>query len=113
MGGGRRLDGDLEGACVMARWWEAVGAFSARRRWWVIAAWVVLLAVSVGSMVAFAKPLDSNITIKGLQSITTLDTIDTTFGTGDGGGRVVFAAPEGGRRGGLAAPAGRSSDRTG
>ncbi|MFC4244775.1 MMPL family transporter [Gryllotalpicola reticulitermitis] len=80
----------------MARWLEAVGAFSARRRWWVIAAWIVLLAAAVGSMAAFAKPLDSNISVKGLQSITTLDTVQKTFGGGDNAsGKVVFAAPKG------------------
>ncbi|AYG02185.1 MMPL family transporter [Gryllotalpicola protaetiae] len=80
----------------MARWLEAVGAFSARRRWWVIVAWVVLLAAAVGGMAAFSKPLDSNITVKGLPSITTLDSVQKTFGGGDrGSGRVVFAAPKG------------------
>ncbi|NNC12179.1 MMPL family transporter [Planctomonas sp. JC2975] len=79
----------------MARWWQAVGAFSARRRWWVIAAWIVLLFTAVGSMVAFAKPLDSDITVKGLQSITTLHTVDRMFGTGNASGQVVFAAPKG------------------
>ncbi|GAA4178592.1 MMPL family transporter [Gryllotalpicola koreensis] len=62
----------------------------------MIVAWVVLLAAAVGSMTAFAKPLDAHITVKGLQSITTLDEVQKTFGGDDhGSGRVVFAAPKG------------------
>ncbi|GAB3807376.1 MMPL family transporter [Humibacter antri] len=79
----------------MARWWQAVGAFCARRRWWVIAAWVVLLVSAVTGMLTIAKSLNGNITIEGLPSITTLHTVDRTFGTGDGSGSVVFAAPKG------------------
>ncbi|MHA7985209.1 MMPL family transporter [Rathayibacter sp. CAU 1779] len=81
----------------MARWWQAVGAFSARRRWWVIAAWIVLLVTAVGSTMAFAKPLDSNITVRGLHSITTLHTVDRMFGTGNASGQIVFASPKGQR----------------
>jgi RND superfamily putative drug exporter len=58
----------------MAAWLYRIGAFSARRRWSVIIAWLVLLAAAVTSMATFSKPLDSDITVKGLQSITTLDT---------------------------------------
>ncbi|QDZ15107.1 MMPL family transporter [Humibacter ginsenosidimutans] len=79
----------------MAKWMYRVGAFSARRRWWVIAAWIVLLVVAIASMVAFSKPLDGSITVKGLQSITTLDSVQKTFGGGNAEGRVVFAAPKG------------------
>ncbi|MEA9985964.1 MMPL family transporter [Subtercola sp. RTI3] len=79
-------------ASLLAR----LGGFSAKHRWWVIAAWLVLLVVAVGSAGAFSKPLGSTFTIKGLQSISTLSSVQNEFpNAAGGGGDVVFAAPEG------------------
>lgn len=75
-----------------------VGGFGARRRWWVLTAWIVVLFVAVIGAVKFSQPTQSDFQISGLQSITTLDRIDADFATADegsGNGKVVFAAPTG------------------
>ncbi|MEU4236066.1 MMPL family transporter [Actinoplanes sp. NPDC026619] len=79
-------------AATLAR----IGAFCARRRWWVLGAWVLILVLAVGLAARYAEPLDTELTVSGLQSTQTLDQVNREFGTGgDGGGRVVFAAPAG------------------
>ncbi|MFD0516717.1 hypothetical protein [Paractinoplanes durhamensis] len=78
-------------AAILAR----IGAFCARRRWWVLGAWVVVLVLAVGLSMRFAEPLDTELTVSGLQSTETLDQVDREFGSGGDTGRVVFAAPPG------------------
>ncbi|RKR73710.1 MMPL family transporter [Frondihabitans australicus] len=79
-------------ASLLAR----IGGFSARHRWWVVAAWLVLLVAAVGSAGAFSKSLESTFTIDGLQSIDTLNTVQKEFpSAGGSGGDVVFAAAAG------------------
>jgi RND superfamily putative drug exporter len=78
-------------AATLAR----IGAFCARRRWLVLGAWVVVLVLAVGLAARFAEPLESKVTVSGLQSTQTLDQVDREFGTGGDDGRVVFAAPAG------------------
>jgi RND superfamily putative drug exporter len=73
-----------------------VGGFGARRKWWVLTAWILILVVAVLGAVKFSRPTDPNVQISGLPSITTLDRIDADFATADegsGNGKVVFAAP--------------------
>jgi RND superfamily putative drug exporter len=56
----------------------------------------VILILAVGGAAKFAKPLSSQLTVSGLQSTQTLDTVDREFGSsGADGGKVVFAAPAG------------------
>lgn len=78
-------------AAILAR----VGAFCAHRRWVVVGAWVVVLVAAVGLAVRLAEPLDSKLTVSGLQSTETLDRVDREFGGGGNAGKVVFAAPAG------------------
>ncbi|HEX5206154.1 MAG TPA: MMPL family transporter [Actinoplanes sp.] len=78
-------------AAILSR----VGAFCARRRWLVVGAWAVVLVLAVGLAARFAEPLDTKLTVSGLQSTETLDQVDREFGGGGGGGRVVVAAPAG------------------
>nr|WP_203808727.1 MMPL family transporter [Actinoplanes tereljensis] len=78
-------------AAMLAR----VGGFCARRRWLVLGGWLLVLVLAVGLAARFAKPLDTELTVSGLQSTQTLDQVDAEFGSGGDEGRVVFAAPEG------------------
>ena len=78
-------------AATLAR----IGAFCARRRWLVLGAWLLVLVLAVGLAARFAEPLDSKLTVSGLQSTETLDQVDREFGSGGSDGRVVFAAPAG------------------
>jgi RND superfamily putative drug exporter len=81
-------------AALLAR----IGGFSARHKWLLLIAWVVLLIIMAGSAFMFSKPMSSDLTVSGLQSITTLNKVDKEFGSansGDNGGNVVFAAPHG------------------
>jgi putative drug exporter of the RND superfamily len=80
-------------ASLLAR----IGGFSARHRWWVIVAWILLLAIAAFGAVRFSQPTVSSFSISGLKSVETLKTVDREFGTGasDASGMVVFAAPEG------------------
>ena len=65
-------------AAILAR----VGAFSARRRWLVLGVWLLVLVLAVGLASRFAEPLDSKLTVSGLQSTRTLDQVDSEFGAG-------------------------------
>ncbi|GAA2659753.1 membrane protein [Paractinoplanes durhamensis] len=61
----------------------------------MLGAWVVVLVLAVGLSMRFAEPLDTELTVSGLQSTETLDQVDREFGSGGDTGRVVFAAPPG------------------
>jgi RND superfamily putative drug exporter len=79
-------------AALLAR----VGGFCARRRWTVLGVWVLVLVATIGLAARFSKPLDTELTVSGLQSTRTLDEVHRLFGGGDDdGGKVVFAAPRG------------------
>ena len=82
-------------ASLLAR----IGGFSARHRWWVIVAWVLLLAIAAFGAAKFSQPTVSTITISNLKSVETLNTVDREFGgaAAGGSGTVVFAAPKGER----------------
>ncbi|GAA0584519.1 MMPL family transporter [Paractinoplanes ferrugineus] len=86
-------------AALLAR----IGAVSARRRWWVLGAWTLVLVVAVGLAVHFGKPLDSKLTVTGLPSTRTLEKVDREFGGGGDEGKVVVAAPAGAALGGYRA----------
>jgi putative drug exporter of the RND superfamily len=87
----QRREREFAVAAILAR----VGAFSARHRWLVLGAWVVVLVLAVGLAARFAEPLDTKLTVSGLQSTQTLDEVDRLFGAGGDDGKVVFAAPAG------------------
>ncbi len=81
----------------MARLLARIGGFSARHRWAILIAWVVILLIAGAGALKLSQPLVSSFNISGLQSVTTLDRIDTEFGgtDGSGSGDIVFAAPKG------------------
>jgi RND superfamily putative drug exporter len=62
----------------------------------VLGVWVLVLVVAVGLASRFAEPLDTELTVSGLQSTQTLDQVHRLFGGGDdNSGKVVVAAPQG------------------
>ena len=79
----------------MAAFLARLGGFCARRRWWVLCAWILVLVLAGVGAARFAQPLTSKFSVAGMQSTKTLDLVDREFGTSDGGGKVVFAAPSG------------------
>jgi RND superfamily putative drug exporter len=88
----RRIEkGNNAVAAIITR----VGDFCVRRRWLVLGLWLVVLVLAVGGAARFAEPLSSELTVSGLPSTQTLDKVDSEFGTGGDGGKVVFAAPAG------------------
>lgn len=71
-----------------------IGAWSAKHKWMVLIGWIVILLASGFSAKKLEKPMNSTFNINGLQSISTLNTIDKTFGNSSNGGNIVFAAPK-------------------
>jgi RND superfamily putative drug exporter len=81
---------------LMASFLARIGRFSTRRKWLVLTVWTILLIAAVAGAFKLSQPTSSPFNITGLQSISTLHKIDTTFKTGSGStGDVVFAAPKG------------------
>lgn len=78
-------------AALLAR----LGSFCARRRWWVLCAWILVLILAGFGAARFGQPLTSKFSVAGMESTKTLDLVDREFGSSDGGGKVVFAAPSG------------------
>ncbi|TQS42645.1 MMPL family transporter [Cryptosporangium phraense] len=73
---------------------ERIGGFCARRRWWVLVAWIVILVSAVAGAARFAEPLTSEFAIAGMESTDTLDQVHQEFpASGADGGRVVVAGP--------------------
>ncbi|HEX4442837.1 MAG TPA: MMPL family transporter [Galbitalea sp.] len=80
----------------MATFLARIGRFATRRKWLVLATWVVLLLLAVAGAATLSQPESTTFNIPGLQSVKTLDTINKDFSSGSGSsGNVVFAAPKG------------------
>lgn len=77
-------------ASLLAR----IGAFSARRGWAVIVAWVVLLGVGVGSFLAFGGSLSSSFTIPGTETSRVTDEIADRLGESTSSATIVFHADD-------------------
>ena len=73
-----------------------LGVFAFKKKWLVIASWLVVLAI-VGVLAQhFIKPTSSNISIPGTQAQKALDSFSELFpSAGKGSGRIVFAVPSG------------------
>ena len=73
-----------------------IGRFSARRRWWVIAVWLIL-AVGGGALSnGLGGQLQSSFEIPGTQSQNALDTLEQRFPQLSGAStRIVVATPDG------------------
>ncbi|GAA1957622.1 MMPL family transporter [Microbacterium aquimaris] len=73
-----------------------VGRFSARRRWWVIAFWLVLALGGGALSNALGGQLQSSFEIPGTQSQNALDTLEQRFPQLSGAStRIVVATPDG------------------
>ncbi|MFI9596409.1 MMPL family transporter [Nonomuraea sp. NPDC052265] len=82
----------------MAELLYRLGRFTARRGWWVITAWVVVLAVAVGAFLAFGGAMSSTMTIPGTPTAQVTDRLKTELPVASGGtGQVVLRSGDGGR----------------
>ncbi|MFE0156500.1 MMPL family transporter [Nonomuraea sp. NPDC059007] len=82
----------------MAELLYRLGRFTARRAWWVITAWVVVLGLAVGAFVAFGGTMSSTMTIPGTPTEQVTDRLKTELPVASGGtGQVVIRAANGAR----------------
>ena len=58
---------------------HAVGAFSARRRWLVIAIWALVLASVAGTAALVQQPTDDSFSIPGTPSVQTFERLGEVF----------------------------------
>ena len=73
-----------------------MGKFAYRKKWVIIAGWLVVLIGVAGAERAFAAPLSDNFTIPGIEAQQAMDTLNSKFGTDAGAtGQLVFQAPSG------------------
>ena len=76
---------------VMANLLYKLGLFSARRAWLVLAAWVVILGISVTSFLTFGGTLSSSMSIAGTPSQVVIDDLKASFPVAShGSGQVIF-----------------------
>ncbi|GLZ78952.1 membrane protein [Actinorhabdospora filicis] len=83
----------------MATFLYRLGRFSYRRRWLVLAIWLVVLAGAGVGAATLAGQTGNTVGIPGTESQEAIDHLKETFpeaGLGNGRALVVFAAPEGG-----------------
>ncbi|MHA7294811.1 MMPL family transporter [Arthrobacter sp. HLT1-21] len=80
----------------MAHLLYRLGKFAARRRWWVVSAWLAILVAVGGSAAAFSGTLSNNFSIPGTESQRVLDQLRETMPDAIGGmGTLVFENPDG------------------
>ncbi|MGW0803287.1 MMPL family transporter [Nonomuraea sp. NPDC002799] len=80
----------------MAELLYRLGRFTARRGWWVITAWVVVLALAVGAFLAFSGTMSSTMTIPGTPTAEVTDRLKTELPVASGGtGSIVIQARNG------------------
>ena len=74
----------------------SLGRWSARRRWVVLAAWLLLLALGGTAAAAFGKGLDNQVTIPGTESQIAFERLAATFPEVAGtSARIVLVPPAG------------------
>ncbi|MEU5869375.1 MMPL family transporter [Nonomuraea sp. NPDC047529] len=82
----------------MAELLYRLGRFTARRAWWVITAWLVVLGLAVGAFLAFGGAMSSTMTIPGTPTAQVTDRLKTELPVASGGtGQVVIRSEAGGR----------------
>ena len=80
----------------MAGLLHRLGRFSARRRWTVVIAWIVVLALGGGGYALFGGTISSSISIPGTATSRVVDELAAKFPSAAGGsGSVVFATTDG------------------
>ncbi|WP_084361316.1 MMPL family transporter [Herbiconiux solani] len=73
-----------------------IGRFAFRRAWYVIAAWVLILAGVVGGGLALGGQTQESFSIPGTESQQTIDTLENLFPSAAGAAAtVVIVAPDG------------------
>ena len=78
----------------MSRVLHKLGSWCFRRRWWVVAGWLVVLAALAVLGPAVSKPVAGAFSIPGTNSQQALDLLDSKFpGTGGAQAQVVFSVP--------------------
>lgn len=82
----------------MARFLYRIGAFSYRRHWLVLGAWLAILVAVATLGLAFKSPTNDTFSVPGTESQRALSLLDQKFpGTGGAVARIVFVAPPGHR----------------
>jgi putative drug exporter of the RND superfamily len=77
-------------------WLESLGGFSVRRRWIVIAAWVIILGGLLLAKQQFGGTYVNNYNVPGTQSDNGLNRLNSTFSSQGGyAGQIVFHATNG------------------
>ena len=80
----------------MATLLQRLGLFSARRAWFVIIGWILILGATAGSMVAFSGTLSSAMSVDGLRAIKVADGLKSTFPqAAQAAGKIVFHKTDG------------------
>jgi putative drug exporter of the RND superfamily len=82
----------------MASFLYRLGRFAFHRRWWVVGAWLAVLAATLIGASALSGPTHDSFRIPGAQSQEAIDLLAERFPQVSAGGataRVVFAAPDG------------------
>jgi putative drug exporter of the RND superfamily len=78
------------------KWLERLGGFSARRHWYVIVAWVLILGGLLAARSAFGGDYVNNYNVPGTQSDNGLNRLNDTFSSQGGySGQIVFHARTG------------------
>jgi RND superfamily putative drug exporter len=81
----------------MAAWLDRLGRAAARRRWWVIGAWLVVVLAVVGAAHAANGKAQDSYRIPGAESLQATDLLNHRFPAYAGDvATVVFQAPHGG-----------------
>ena len=63
----------------MAKLLYRMGSFIAKHKWSALFAWIIVLAIIIGTLVVNAPKFDDDITMNGLKSIDTNDKISKEF----------------------------------
>ncbi|WP_241480376.1 MMPL family transporter [Nocardiopsis halotolerans] len=93
---GFRKAGEARKRRSMATLLYRIGSFSYRRRWWVLGAWLALIAVAATAAFAFRAPMSDTFEIPGTESQEAADMLAERFPERGGGTvTVVVRAPEG------------------
>ncbi|MDG4830084.1 MMPL family transporter [Solwaraspora sp. WMMD1047] len=82
----------------MASFLYRLGRFAFHRRWWVVGAWLAVLAATLIGAAALSGPTYDSFRIPGAQSQRAIDLLAERFPQASAGGataRVVFATPDG------------------
>jgi putative drug exporter of the RND superfamily len=77
-------------------WLESLGGFSVRRRWFVVAAWVIILGGLLLARQQFGGAYVNNYNVPGTQSDDGLNRLNSTFSSQGGyAGQIVFHTTKG------------------